>query len=252
MTIMKKVSIQSIWLMIVVLLLTACKKGELTSYDQPDMVYIYKNYFSNTNDSAIYSFAIKPPSLMQDTVKIPIRIMGLAKDFDRVVKVEMISDSTTAIVNQHYVLLPTIIKAGAYSGNIEVLVKKAADLELAEVKMLLEIKESADFKPGVPATIPINPRAGGSLLYKIRLNNIITKPSNWDTRLTTFFGTYSKVKYLFIINVTGLSEFAYGTQAGPSPAQMNYYNILCKTALATYVAANGPLIDENGNIVTFP
>lgn len=249
---MKKWNLKYLLPAIAVLLLNGCKKSELTSYDQPDMVYIYKNYFALNNDSTLYSFAIKPVGLQQDTIKIPLRIMGLAKDRDRVVNIEVVADSTTAVVNKHYVLLPTVIKAGEYTGNIQVLVKKSADLEVAEVKMLVEVKESADFKPGVPATSPVNPRAGGNLRYKIRLNDILTKPANWDTRLVGFFGTYSKVKYLFIISVTGISDFPYGTQAGPSPAQMNYYNILCKTALATYVAANGPLIDENGNTVTFP
>jgi hypothetical protein len=234
------------------MLVAGCKKSELKGYDQPDMVYIYKDYFSTTNDSTIYSFAIKPPALTRDTIKIPVRIMGMAKDYDRTVNVAIISDSTTATADQHYELLPTKIKAGEYTGNIPVLVKRSSDLETAEVKMLLEVKESPDFKPGVPSTVPVNPRAGGGLQYKIRLNDILTKPSNWDTRLTGFFGTYSKVKYLFIINVTGVYDFPYGTAGGPSPAQMNYYNVLCKTALATYIAANGPLIDENGNAVTFP
>ena len=234
------------------MLAIACKKTDLTAYEQPDMVYIYKDYFSMTNDSLVYSFAIKPASLTQDTVKIPVRIMGLAKNTDRAVNVVAVADSSTAKTGQHYELLPTIIKAGSYTTNIPVLVKRSADLQVAEVNLLLEIRESKDFKPGLPNTTPQNPKAGGSLIYKIRLNDILTKPSNWDTRLTTFFGTYSKVKYLFIIQTTGLVEFAYGTAGGPSPAQMVYYNIQCKTALAEYNATHSPLMDENGIAVSFP
>lgn len=233
-------------------ILGSCTKSELTSYAEPDMVYIYKDYFGTKNDSTTYSFAIKANSLTKDTIKIPVRIMGLAKSTDRVVNVAIVTDSTTAVAGQHFDLLPTVIKAGQYTANIEVLVKRAADLQLAEVKLLLEINESADFKPGVPATTPVNPRAGGNLRYKIKLNDILTKPSNWDTRLTTFFGTYSKVKYLYIINVTGLTEFNYGVSGGPSYNEMVYYNILLRTAMANYVAANGPLLDENGIAVTFP
>ena len=248
---MKRYIKQSFVILVTVIFVMACKKTTLTAYEQPDMVYIYKDYFSMANDSLIYSFAIKPATLMQDTVKVPVRIMGLAKNTDRTVNV-VVADSSTAKSGQHYELLPTIVKAGQYTANIPVLVKRSTDLQVAEVTLFLEIKESNDFQPGIPNTAPVNPKAGGSLTYKIRLNDILTKPSNWDTRLTSFFGTYSKVKYLFIIQTTGIVDFPYGTASGPSPAQMTYYNILCKTALAQYNATHSPLMDENGNAVTFP
>ncbi len=249
---MKRISLSNLLPLLVVLVLTACTKSELTKYEQPDMVYIYKDYFSFTNDSTVYSFAIKANSLIQDTIRIPLRIMGVAKNTDRTVNVAVVADSTNAVANQHYVLLPATIKANEYKGNIEILVKRAADLQTAEVKLMVEIKESTDFKPGIPATTPMNPRAGGNLSYKVMLNDILTKPANWDTRLTSFFGTYSKVKYLFIINTTGRAEFPYGIAGGLSVNEMFYYNILLKTELANYVAANGPMLDENGIDVTFP
>src|SRR5688572_18489366 len=144
-----------------IMFLVGCKKSELTPYEQPDMVYIYKDYFSMTNDSMVYSFAIKPATLLQDTVKIPVRIMGLAKNTDREVNVVVVADSSNAKAGQHYELLPTIIKADAYASNIPVLVKRTPDLQVAEVNLLLEIRESKDFKPGVQNTIPQNPKAGG-------------------------------------------------------------------------------------------
>lgn len=238
--------------LLLTVLLAGCSKSELTRYDQPGMVYIYKDYFSTSNDSTIYSFAIRPSSLMQDTVKIPIRIMGEAGSSDRTVNVTVVKDSTTATEGKHYKILPVMIKAGEYKSDIKVVLYKTPDLATGDVRLQLAIGESADFKPGLPATMPVNPRAGGSLQYFIKWNDVLTKPSNWDTRLASSFGSYSKVKYLFIIQVTGRAEFPYGISGGLSFPEMNYYNILCKTELATYVAANGPLIDETGATVTFP
>ncbi len=236
------------------LILGSCKKAELLKYDQPAMAYFYKDYYNVTavNDSTVYSFAIKPDAKIVDTIKVPIRIMGPAASVDRVVNVETIADSSTAIASTHYQLLPVIVKANEFTTFMQVIVKRTADLKLSEVKLWVEIKESSDFKPGIPATTPTNPHAGGNLKYKIRLNDILTQPSNWNV-LTTFFGTYSKVKYLFIIQTTGLSVFSYGfSGAALSYADMNFFNDQCKTALAQYELINGPLMDENGVRVTFP
>lgn len=235
-----------------VLLLASCEKAELVKYEEPAMIYFYKDYFnvSQMNDSTRYSFAVKPASLMSDTVRIPLRIMGAAATADREVKIEPVADSSTAIAGQHYEILPVKIKANEFTTNVHLVVKRTPDLATSEVNLMLEIKESADFRPGIPNTAPSNPHAGGNLKYKVKINDILSQPSNWNM-LQTFFGTYSKVKYLFIIQCTGLSTFNYGP-GGLSYAEMNFYNDKCKTDLAQYVLDNGPLLDENGVAVTFP
>lgn len=232
---------------------TACEKSELTKYDQSDMVYIYKDYFSATKDSVTYSFAIKPTSLSIDTVKVPLRIMGVAKTTDRTVTVRAVPDSSTAVAGQHYDFLPVLIKAGEYAGNIPVLVKKTGDLKTGEKRLLVEVMESSDFKPGIPNTVPLNPRAGGSLRFLIKINDALTKPANWDTQLASYFGTYSQAKYKFVIEVTGRTEFIFGSGADNiSTSQILFYKTSCKNALLAYEAANGPMLDENGIRITFP
>src|ERR1044072_5965836 len=78
----------------------ACKKSELTSYTQPDMIYVYKDFYNTNKDSVTYSFAIKANSLMTDTIKVPLRIMGNARDKDRTVAIQIVADSTTATSQQ--------------------------------------------------------------------------------------------------------------------------------------------------------
>jgi hypothetical protein len=231
----------------------SCQKSELTKYEQPAMVYVYKNSSDPNRDSVTYSFATKSAALMQDTVKVPLRIMGLASDKDRQVNVRVIADSSTAIEGTHYQLLPAIIPANSYTGYVPVLVKRNAALKNAELRLLIEVLESADFKPGVPNTLPVSSRAGGSLKFLVKINDYLTKPANWDTQLIIHFGTFSQVKYGFIIKTTGRSEFLFTGTADPiSPQQILYYKLLCKQALADYTAANGTLIDEFQSPVTFP
>jgi hypothetical protein len=239
-------------LLVVTGLYTACKKSELTKFYEADNVYIYKDAFNTSRDSILFSFAIRPAFLTVDTVKVPLRIMGSAQDRDRQVTVQVLADSSTAQQDRDFVILPTIIKAGEFTGFVPVLVKRSAAMKTAELRLMIQIGESADFKPGVPNSLPQSPRAGGSTKMLIKLNDYLTKPTNWDSFLTFFFGSYSQVKYAFVINTTGRSEFLTSGADPVSSSQMNYYKVSCRNELADYKAANGPLIDEFGLEVSFP
>lgn len=231
--------------------LAACKKSGLTSYTQPDMIYVYKDFYNTNKDSVTYSFAIKTNSLMTDTIKVPLRIMGNARNKDRTVAIQTVADNTTA-TSQQYTILPTIVKAGSFTTDIQVLVNRTPDMKTREVRILLEIAASTDFLPGVPNTTATTSRAGGATQYLVKINDFLTKPSNWESLLSTYFGTYSQVKYKFIIDVTGRTEFPITGQDMVSPSQFLFYKKLCREALENYNTTNGPLIDEFGMIVTFP
>lgn len=232
-------------------LLFACKKSDLVSYTQPDMIYFYKDYYNTDKDSMVYSFAIRPDALTSDTVKIPLRIMGAAIDRDRTVNIKVVADSSTAL-EQQYTLLPTIVPAGSYTTYVPLLVKRTAELKTTEVRLLLEVGESADFKPGVYNSASSASRAGGSIRYPVRINDFLTKPSNWDSFITYYFGTYSQVKFKLVIAVTGRSQFLTSGDDPVTISQMTYYKILCRNYLAGYNAVNPPLLDENNVAVSFP
>lgn len=236
-----------------VLLATAsCKKSELTSYEQEDMIYIYKEAFNAKRDSTVYTFAIRSGSLLIDTVKVPVRIMGNASNVDREVKLAVVTNATTAIEGTHYSLLTYTIPAGAFSANLPVLVKRTPDMKTQMFTLWLEVIESKDFKPGVPKSAVAGNFAGAGLQYMIKISDFLVKPSNWDSQLTSAFGTFSQVKYKFIIDVTGKTEFITGAAPLMSIGELQYYKAFVKNKYLDYAAVNGPLIDEFGAALTFP
>jgi len=233
-------------------LFTACKKSELTSYTQPDMIYFYKNFYNTDKDSTVYSFAIKPNALLVDTVKIPLRIMGVATSRDRSVNIQVVADSSSALAEQ-YAVLPTIVKAGEYTTSVPLLVKRAPALKTGDVRVLLEIGASDDFLPGVYNSAASASRGGGSVRYPVRINDFLTKPSNWDSFIANYFGAYSQVKYKLVIDVTGRTQFLTSGDDAVTTSQMTYFKIKCRNYLADLNAANGTkLKDETGTEITFP
>lgn len=231
----------------------SCKKSELTAYDQPPQVQFYKLFDNPSKDSFVYSFAIKPPALLADTVKLPVRISGLSVDKDRVINLKAVADSTSAVEGTDYKIHRAIVKAGNYEDSVEIVVFRKPDMKNAEKRLLLEIIASADFQPGLVNTPAGNDQlklSGGSIRMLVKVNDFLTKPSNWDQYLTTYFGPYSRVKYAFIIQVTGRSEFPFGATGLPF-GQFGAYQNMMRQALADYVKDHGPMIDENGNTISF-
>jgi hypothetical protein len=229
-------------------LVTSCTKDERLMYEQDPRVYFLKYpRISQTNpDSVLYTFGIKPASQQTDTVYVSLRIMGSPENRDREVNL-MALDSSTAKPGYHYNFGPLIIPANEFGATIPVYLFKQPGLKDSIVTLYLTIGESKDFKPGY--TDKANSfQAFDRLLYKISITDQLVKPSNWDGTLASAFGTYSKVKYQFMIVSTGKVDW----RTGVFPADLNFLAAKVKAALLEHEQSNGPLIDEAGNRVVFP
>ncbi len=77
---------------------------------------------------------------------------------------------------------------------------------------------------------------------------MLLKPPNWESVWLGLFGEYSEVKFKFLIKVTGKTSW----NSFPLPQDQRFLVQTAKLALLEYEAANGPLYDENNNIVFFP
>ena len=232
-------------------LFTGCSKSELTAYEQPAMAYFYKTTYGVSNDSATYSFAVQYPGTIQDTVRIPVRIMGSAAATDREVIVQAIADSSTAVAGTDYVLLPCIIPAGSFTGTMKVLVKRTAAQKNTEVRLRLQVVAGKDFQPGAVSNIS-TAVPGATLHYLVKINDFLTKPANWDNLLVYYFGVYSQVKYKLIIDASGRTEFLTSGDNPVNGSTLLFYALQAQKLQAAYEAVNGPMLDEQGRPVTFP
>lgn len=229
---------------------SSCKKSELQAFDQTGMVHFYKKFDNPHKDSVQYSFAIKPDALMEDTVKLPVRIAGVAADKDRTIALKAVADSTNAVEGVDYKIYSAIIRAGNYNDSVVLLVYRKPEMKTVNKRLLLEIIPSADLLPGLTNTASGTLLTGGSVRLLVKINDYLTQPANWSM-LSAFFGAFSVAKYKFIIQVTGLAEFTYGVSGGIPYAQMTAYQGMLRQALSDYNNEHGTLMDENGQPVTF-
>lgn len=241
---MRTILIFSIVISLAASVFSGCSKDERIMYKEDPRVYFTKNVVNA--DSVIYSFGVKPVEQVTDTVLITLRIMGDATDYDREINIA-ISDTSTAKAGYHFSFGPLIMPADSFQVRIPVYLYKQPGLKDSIVTIDLEIAESKDFKPGysdIPSTIYRMDR----LHYKISLTDQLLKPAVWDSRLAVSFGTYSEVKFRFMILATAKTEWNNTI----FPGDLNFLIQKVKYALYEYEQANGPMIDENGSRVEFP
>lgn len=237
---MKKYIIVLLVIVQVLCLFTACENDGFYYQDEPRVRLVGPEKWAVGTDSLEYSFVIQPQSELEFNLPVSIYIMGNAANYDRTVNLTVDNSLTTA-QDKHYEM-PTqvVLPANAYNVTFPLTLKRTTDLQDAGVRLYIKIAESADFKVGAIEQ--------DHLL--IKWNDMLSKPSNWDEGLTSYFGQFSIVKYRFIISTTGITEF---DETQMSWAELTNYKILVTSALDEYNAANpnNPLKDENGILVTF-
>lgn len=233
-------------LLLALLILGSCKKSSEITYNEPAMVYFYK--YGINADSLHYTFANKDVERTEDTVYLHFRIMGDAAEQDREVNL-IVEDSSTAVQGVDFSFGAEVIHAGAFEDSIAVVLHKTAKLDTTAATIHLAIGASKDFKPGYTDNGINLSGTGSRLQYSIIMSNQLNKPDNWDGSLSRYFGSYSRVKFQFIISVSGITDWT----STPYPATLTFIVQQTKAALLQYKQDNGhPLLDEYNQEVTLP
>ena len=203
-----------------------------------------------------YSYAYE-----EGSVTFYAQISGLPVDYDRTFRLEPfggdIEQMGMTIRTEDYV-----IPAGEIGGEYRVWfnTQKLPDPTLftdAEGSIQFRVVTSDEFSLGTE----------NHQQFTVRLRNYLAKPDNWDAAnfprqpLSKYFGTYSRVKYQFMIEHLHLIDFEinYNTQTAydeetnvVSTSYAIYLVQVMQKALIEYNATHStPLTDEYGNPVTF-
>jgi hypothetical protein len=234
--------------------LSACKKAEISSASNaaPAVYFIYDMLRPVNIDSVSYTFVEKNSTVETDTIWLNVRASGNIADRDRNINLLADNAGTTAVKDQHYKFLNNIMPKGSFDTRLGVVLLRDASLLNSSVVLNLRLQPSEDFPALMKDTIMGDGRYYGRNKVKIIFTDRLLKPDNWDSYLINFFGAYSNVKFRFITGVLGVSSFSTN---GPNPVnfpRMQFYQNTVRNALLEYTTANGPLIDENNNVVVIP
>ncbi len=210
-----------------------------------------------------YSYAYE-----EGSVTFYAQISGMPVDYDRTFRLEVFGKDSAQVA-------PTvrredfIIPAGAIGGTF--LLHLNTQL-LPDASLFTEREGSVQFRMVPNDTFAIGTEDHQS--FTVIVKNYLAKPDNWDTvptrndmliyfPLSKYFGSYSRVKYQFMIEHLGLIDFQIRSSMGSLPAYDEETNTISaayavqlqqvmQQALREYNETHDtPLTDEYGEAVTF-
>lgn len=208
-----------------------CEQNNYLQYDG-QMASLRFEYPANGTDSVVYSFALRPGT-DEGEVEVPVRLIGLAADYDRTFVVEVVKEATTAKENVDFEVVQCMLEAGSVNGTMKVKVKKNATLDSKDLAVTLRLGRNEHF-----TAAPVNERD-----FRIVLTAQLAEPADWP------FGEYSRIKHEFVITVTGV-----GTDYGRwNTSDKIYWTGKLNEALYEYNKAHPDnlLRDEHGMLITF-
>lgn len=242
-----------IFLMLITVMVS-CKKEAVSRYEGANALAFYR-LSSGESDSLNYSFSTVGFGKQADTLFVKMRVVGSVENYDRPVQLRAV-EGTTARANVDYKLPESVVPAGTSAFLYPVVVYKTPEMKTQILRLIVEAAPNNEF-PGVVAEglVPGRVAAENTVSLrqmKIDITDKIIRPGFWNATVDSWFGTYSEVKYVFMIEALGTGDFSYSGNGGKWTANdFDAMLIILREALAEYKADHGPLIDENGTAIEF-
>lgn len=253
---MKKI----LYIIMAATIFVGCSKEEVDTFDTQ---YSALNIWVGTPAGAVYETTTYNYSYAYEEGEVTFyaQLSGMPADYDRVFHLEAFGGDSALMINtvrtEDYVL-----PAGAISGTYQVHfnTQKLSDPNMFtqhDGRINFRLVENDEFSIG----------SEGRQSFTVVLKNYLAKPDNWDNAnyprvpLSRFFGTYSRVKYQFMIEILGLIDFEINYNIATSyDEEQNMVSAvyavhlqqLMQRALNEYNETHDtPLTDEFGLPVTF-
>ena len=209
-------------------LLTAisCKENtDLYTYDESKSSIYFDYKFGSVNgqinttkgvDSIDFSFTTIGLDQDKYVVKIPVKISGQSRDYDRNFEYKVI-DTLTNLDARYYKVIRHTIQKNKFIDTLEVEVSKYIDLQTATKNLVVELRPNENFEIGYFNNQKI----------KIKVSNMLTRPNWWNT-WQGVFGTYSQEKYQMWIQIyhekaDGYLDYRYSYKNMPTIANKSFY-----------------------------
>lgn len=138
-----------LWCVASLAVLTACTEEDYKLYDtsQKDSVFFeLRNSANEQIDEVVYAFNFDIAQV--HTVEIPVTLMGVPKEYDRTIKINVIADESDMVEGKNYTITNNIIPANQVNGNVHINLLRDLDTEIQhkEKSLKLTIDENDDLK----------------------------------------------------------------------------------------------------------
>jgi len=232
------------------LCVAGCVENKMLKYENDPAIYFaWSSQAREQHDSINHSFFFIE-HLKQDTVWVQVNAMGRTEPVNRPISIVQTNGNkpNAAIPGVHYVSFDTpsirekmIIPANGVNTKIPIVLLQHSSLALQNVRLELAVEGNEYFRPGIDVWRN----------FLVTTTAQAVKPALWDTNWWRYFGaTWGTVKFRFIINATGYTEW------DTLPSDMGFLNYLQGVVLQKFQEYNrdnpeNPLKEANDELVKF-
>ena len=246
--------------LLLLLLMTGCSQEEADRYDTS---FTALNIWVGTEAGAVYESVDYNYSYAYEegSITFHAQLVGMPANYDRTFRLQVFGTDSAEVAptvrTEDYV-----IPAGATGGTYKVYFNTQ---KLAHADLFSTSDGNVSFRVGPNEQFAIGTE--NHQQFHVVLKNYLAKPSNWDAAnyprvaLSKYFGSYSRVKYQFMIEHLKLIDFEINYNAQTSYDEATnvvsasyavYLQQVMQRALKQYNSSHDePLTDENGLPVTF-
>lgn len=181
------------------MLLVACSQDVGFSYKEKDGVYFQVAPQSNSDTlqitEVLFSFGMLPDSIMQDTAKLIVNLMGNTFDAERFYKVGVKADSTNAREGEHYSAFAGLhrFRPNVFKDTLRVLVNRehlnSSHIVKEQKRIMIELQPSDDFNVGI----------NQGRFIKLTVNNYLAEPKWWASYIRFGIGYYHPEKWRILM-----------------------------------------------------
>ncbi|MGQ7856302.1 DUF4843 domain-containing protein [Pedobacter sp. WC2501] len=229
-------------ILFLVIFALGCKKVDVPTFDSADGISFYTDYFTDP-DSINYSFALQPLAKDRDTIFLRMRLVGKPSNVARSIKLKALQGST-ARLNTDYLLPEVKLPANQLFIRYPLVVLNTPELNTQTLNLILGVDQGSELVAGAPGIATNSSKNFNQI--KIKITNQLIEPDYWES-VSFLFGSFSVVRFQFMVKVTGLTNFDQKNGLG----ELFRIQVQLNKALSDYVQLNGPLIDEYGNQINF-
>lgn len=197
-------------------------------------------------------------------LKVNVMITGSSKDYDRVFKVEINPDSTTAELNVHYNALPAqlIVPAHAVSTSVPITIKRTEDLRKTMKTIGLRLVANENFKLSFPNWNALPSYTAGTVvkkfdasLHTIRINDFMVQPAIWigsiqpGNREAGRWGAFTQKKLELMMKLMDLTYNDF-MSVETMPSILNgLVASTCARYLIARFNAGDPVLEDDGRLM---
>jgi hypothetical protein len=171
----------------IISLLYSCNKEEAIYYDNVGRIYF-------SEEEILFSFGDKALNYTTHTINVPVKILGTSSSAQRVFKVRILTEKSTAQEGTHYNTLNQefMVQADSINSFIPLEVLRSNIEGDIVLHVTLKILASDDFDLGVTELLET----------KISFNDFLEKPVWWSW-MGSSLGIYQQEKYQKYIEIHG-------------------------------------------------